>query len=483
MTGRLSGKILKTAALLALALLFLISAWYLIRRSLPQRKLPEVHTASEDVRVLFTAEADDIASVTVDPGDGNEYTLSVNGGKLVLSDEPDRELKDSVTRGIMNNIRLIRAEKTVIDTAKERTDLKLYGFDPYRCRAVMITADKKIHTLLIGSQIRGGIPYYYFMFDDDPAVYAGSTDMYSAFSVSRGMLFPAPEISINPDIVDSVSLSGAYSFSMRYTDMGWQMTRPFDYPVSGTFSGGYLKNLSQLSFGRYIAEANDADLEAYGLTEPYLTIDVLIAQSVVTAPVSDGSTVKMELPARHELLLIGGSCDETSRYALYRDQVVTVSYFFTEALKVPDTGKAVLTVPFQVPIYALTQVTAAAGPEKRNYALAFIEEKDALGHDRYDENGEKLYALTVTSNDGAVDADAFAGWMARLQGMKILGPAGSSVPDTEKGPAASVTLKSALHERVIDFYRVTPSQLLMKVDGTGLYLTDDSILTEIMNAP
>ena len=42
-----------------------------------------------------------------------------------------------------------------------------------------------------------------------------------------------------------------------------------------------------------------------------------------------------------------------------------------------------------------------------------------------------------------MDADAFAGWMTRLQGMKILGPAGSTAPDTEKGPAASVTLKSA----------------------------------------
>ena len=481
MTGRRSGKKLKTAALLALTVLFLISAWYLIQRSLPRRKPPEVHTASEDVRVLFTAGTDDIVSVTVDPGDGDEYTLSVSGEKLVLSDRPDRELKESVTRGIMNNVRLIRAEKTVIDTAEERTDLKLFGFDPYRCRAVILTADKKIHTLLIGSQIRGGIPYYYFMFDDDRTIYAGSTDMYSAFSVSRGMLFPAPKISINPDIVDSVSLSGAYGFSMRYTDMGWQMTHPFDYPVNGTFSGGYLKNLSQLSFGRTIAEAADADLEEYGLTEPYLTIDVLIAQSVVTAPVSDGSTVKMDLPARHEILMIGSPCDETSRYALYRDQVVTVSYFFTEALKVPDTEKAVLSVPFQVPIYALTRVSVTAGPEERNYTLAFIEEKDALGHERYDENGEKLYALTVTTNDGPVDADTFAGWMARLQGMKILGPAGNAA--AEKEPAASVTLKSALHERVIEFYRVTPSQLLMKVDGTGLYLTDDSILTEIMNAP
>ena len=165
MNGRSSGKKLKTAALLALTVLFLISAWYLIQRSLPRRKPPEVHTASEDVRVLFTAETDDIVSVTVDPGDGDEYTLFVSEEKLVLSDRPDRELKESVTRGIMNNVRLIRAEKTVIDTAEERTDLKLFGFDPYRCRAVILTADKKIHTLLIGSQIRGGIPYYLNYYD------------------------------------------------------------------------------------------------------------------------------------------------------------------------------------------------------------------------------------------------------------------------------------------------------------------------------
>ena len=478
-----SRKKLKTVSGLALAALFLSSALYLARPYLTQTPRPDVHTASEDVTVLFTAEEGDITSVTIDPGNGAEYTLNVSGGSLSTADDPDMPIRDSVSSLVLSNLSLIRAEKTVIDTSKERTDPALFGFAPYACRAVITTAEHKLHTVRIGGRIQGGIPYYYFMIDDDPRIFAGSADMYSAFSVPRDMLAPVPAFRINTDIVDSVTLTGSCDFSMKYTDMGWQMTRPCSCPVSGTFSDGYLKNLSQLTFSRYITEADKADLEAFGLDEPTLTIDIALAESVVTAPVTDGSQVTVTVPASHLAVAVGGPYDELSRYALYDGKVLTISYFYIDALTVTDVSAAMLGVPFRAPIYSLSEVSVRCGETEKTYDLAFIEETDALGHYKYDENGEQLYELHVTSCGEAVDAEAFAGWFSRLQNMKMLSPAGSVPTDTEKGPAATVTLKSALHERVIELYEITSSRVLVTADGTQLCLTDDAVLTEIISMP
>ncbi len=476
----------KSKAILAvfLALLFTASAAYLIGRRLSDGKKADVHTASQDVRVLFEADFDHIASVLIDPGCGDPYILTVKNGALVLRDNEEYPIRDQILALIGNNIRLVRAENTIIDTLAERVPKSAYGFAPYRCKAEITDSDGRRHTILIGDQIRGDIPYYYFMFDNDPNIYAGSTDMHSAFSYEYSMLHPVPDLRINTEIAEEVALTGALDFSFYYTDMGWQMRSPFEYPLSESFSDGYLKNISALSLARYITTADTGmNLEAFGLDEPYLEIRIQHGESVISVPVPEGNDIHATIPAYTTELLIGNPYDEYSRYALFEGSLYTVSDFRIDVLTDFSMSRALKAQPFQTALSVLNSVRVKTDGSSGEYVLIFEKQKDAAGNELYDDGGQLLYNLEVYRDGVKIEANRFANWFLQLQGIKILGevPVGQSLPDS--GPVAEIRLSSLLHERLISFYPISQTQLLMTVDGTGLYFTDESALEYFRQAP
>ncbi len=446
---------------------------------------PAVPEKTEKETVLHQCTLEEIASVTITPQSGASYTLAVADGALVLAQDPDYPIRTGILDLIRENVCTVRSERLI--TAFTETDaafLSLFGLDPPCCSVQINMTDGKVHRIRIGSQIQGDdIPYYYFLWDEDRMIYAGGTDMYSAFSYEWGQLHTVESLGIRTDLLDRFAVTGDNDLSLAYTDTGWYCTSPFRYPLDQERVTGYLQNVKNLQFSAYVGRADSAAREEYGLSRPALTLSFTEAASTLTVPDDTGETHTYPIPERSGTVLFGIPCDEWSRYAEYNGSIYTVSRFLSDFLFSAGASDLVPASPFCVEIYQLSSLTVQFHGKEETYSLTLNEELQGSGDLVTDENGHILYSLTVEKNGSPFDADAFLHWYNHI--LRALVPMGKMTePLSPAGEAEAVfTLYGSKDIRSISFVPVDALHYAMAVDGTALYYVSMDQFSALTDAP
>ena len=469
--------------LAAAAALIMGTVVFFVLRGDTQDPLPEIHTASEYVTILGTYTLDDIVSVTITPPDGQAYTLFSQDGTLIYAEDPSFPLRPGITELIAANICAVRSENTVLDTAEHPVKLADFGLDPCRCMCSYQLTDGTVNTIRLGNQIVGGeIPFYYFMWNSDTRIFAGGTDMYSAFSYDRSFLHTVTQPSVNKDILGAVEITGQNTLSLRYTDIGWQIASPFAYPADPDLMTGYLANLSNILFSRYICRAEDADLKALGLEEPLLTLTVTEAESVMTVPDTSGNLRTYPVPEARSVFLFGANYDEYNRYVEYEGTVYTATCYLTDFLFSVSAKDLCLPSPFNLDIYQLTALEAVSPSVRVRYDIVLTEQVGRNGALVTDEMGNTLYDCSVLRNGEGMDTDAFLTWYVTC--LRQVNPSGvfSGPLTQETEPAASIILTGEKSKRTVSFYK-NGLQYLMYVDGTCLFFVSSQVFEQIFPLP
>ncbi len=459
------------------------TAVFVVLRREASPQVTEIHTASEYVTNLAEYSLDEITSVTVTPPLGEPYTLLVQNGALVLEEDPSFPLRTSMTSLLEANICTVRSEKTILDTAEHPVRLADFGLDPCKCMCSFQMKDGSVNTLRIGNQIVGeDIPYHYFMWNDDPRIFAGGTDMYSALSYDRSLIHTVTQPSLNKDLLDAMEISGQNTLSLRYTEFGWIIASPVSYPADPVSMSGYLDSVSGILFSRYICETDETDLKALGLDEPILTLTVTEAESILTVPDTDGEIHTYPIPEVRTVFRFGTDYDEYNRYVEYNGSVYTATRYLTDFLFDVSAGSLCLPNPINLDIYQMTGLEVSSSSLQCRYDIILTEQVSQNGSLVTDEMGNTLYDCTVRRNGESMDTDAFLAWYGNcLRQVVPSGTAdGASSPDGE--PAAVFTLFGAKEKRTVAFY-ASGLQYRMYVDGTCLYYISSQTFEQLFPLP
>ncbi len=473
-------QILAAAAFAALAAG--IAVFFVFRETAPV--VPsDVHTASEYVAELGKYTLDDIAAVTVTPPLGDPYTLIVRDGALTLEEDPSFPLRPSVTKLIADNICNVRAENTILDTSKHPVDLAAFGLDPCGCACTYRLKDDTVNTIRVGSQIVGGdIPYYYFMWNDDPRIFAGGTDMYDAFSYDRSLLHTVTQPVINRDLLDASAVSGNNTLTMEYTDLGWEITSPWTYPADPETADGYLDSLAGIRFSRYIGPVSECDMSETGLDEPVLTLVLTEAASILNVPDTEGNEHSFSVPERRIVFSFGKAYDEFNRYVEYDGTVFTSACYLTDFLFEMGPKDLCLACPANLEIYRLTSLSVVLPSGDAEYDIVFAEQVADNGALMTDENGNILYECTVLKDGKSNVTEAFLTWYNMC--LRQIVPSGTvySPHPPSGGEAAAFVLNGEDGKRTISFY-ADGAQYLMYVDGTCIYYVSSKIFESLFPLP
>ncbi len=440
---------------------------------------------NEKETLLCQRRLDEIARVTITPPSGNSYVLEVSGETLVLSQDPSYPIRTSVLDLIRENICTVRAERVILSYADNGSfEPAFFGLAPAACQARIDCRDGSSHLIRIGSQLQGDeIPYYYFLWDEDPLLYAGGTDMYSAFSYEFEQLHTVAALKINPDLLDSLSITGENALEIRYTDTGWLCVSPYRYPLDETKMSGYLKNIQNLAFLNFVGRTKECTPADFGLDHPLLILSFTESESTLSVPDTAGKTHTYSLPERKGTVRFGKIADAYSRYAEYDGCVYTVSLFLSDFLFNVSSPDLLALSPFAVEVYQLASLTLQYGDRVWDYTLELMEEVQENGNLVMDENGQVLYSLTVRKNGVLLSQDSFLHWYNNT--LRSLVPDGqiTQLPAPGTPPTVQLVLRGQRTTRTVSFIRIDPLHYAMDVDGSSLYYISGDLLASILNAP
>lgn len=468
-----------TALLIALLICALLAALVLLRPEDHTPTQPDANAVSDSV-TLYQCEAENLHTLSITTPEKETYTLHHENGTLVFPDDPQFTLRDSIVSVIINNASHIIAEKTILNTDETIADLNDFGLKEPQCTALITYHDGTTHTLRVGNQMTFGIPYYYFMWDDDPCIYAVSTDVYEAFSYSVASLHAVTQPYWDSELWDRVSITGENTRIMERNDFGWQLTAPYHYPLSSAQTEAFFTNIENIHFAQYVGEAEDLPLSQYGLENPRLILTLDQAQSVVHFLDDTGNTVdETLLPAEKIVLKCGSMIDDYYFYAEYLGSIYTATQFQLGFLWNQQHEKLFETHPANIDLTLLESVELLHGHASTHFDIHLTEQLLANGDVRTDDNGHTLYSVQVLQNGVSVENDDFLLWYAQLRQLTPEGILDAITP-VNTDPILSITLSGKNTKRQITFHPLDALYYQMAVDGTAYAYISKSAVEQLL---
>ena len=475
----LSAKHALTIVILLVFVILLALALFFLKNSDPAVIGPAVPLTS---RQLFSCTAEDVLSVTITPPEGETYTLMCKNGVLTLPDDSEFTVRDHLAESILLNVCHIYIEDTVLNTRETVVDLADFGLAPARCQATVAYRDGTTHTLYIGDQMQLGIPYRYFMWNDDPHLYAASNDVYDAFSYTRSALRSVEQPVWDSTLWDQVSIAGANARTFVETDAGWIMTYPYTYPLSTDGINTYLTSIENIRFAEYVGKTDVSDLSLYGLDNPRMTLTLHQTPTTVSFLSDTGEeTDSIVLPEEEIVLHIGADLDEYYFYAEYLGVIYTATRFQAGFLFNEDLSSLLDSTPLDIPITALQEMIVEDENGRTVYTVHLSEQLTPAGELKTDEQGKQLYDVTVQKNGMDFDTDTFLQWYAEVQKLSPNGKtADVFVPASFD---RTLTLKTSQHVRTVSFSRYDALHTAMSIDATTLFYAPNTLLKGLFPCP
>ena len=424
---RLTG-VLLCAVLLAVC----VTAGLLLRRE----AMPEGPEPKEDHGgTLLQRNEEELVSLTVAQKGQDPWTLVTAGeGQLRLQPEDASEpsswiVDENIGRLLINVATNLTYEDVFTENRNEwEPEAAAFGLAEPAVTAVFRFTDGTSLTARIGNSADPEADAYYYMtVDGDDRLFAVGAGTVEDLNTDKAMLHPTKQPTIIASLLDRITVrNGDGSVRMEWKLEGkvsdqdaaenWLITAPLTYPADYDAMKNLRDSAENLRLGVYVGNADEETLKQYGLDKPAAVLEVHMAAGS-TGTVSEGGVY--DVVDREELtetLVIGSGKSDMVDYALYGDEIYTVSHFSVKVFTEAETLSVIARYTVVTPLNSLGSVLV----EKENgetvrYALVRKETKTTENR-QTEEPG-----YTCLRNDEEISYDAFSAAWERLLTVTVSG--------------------------------------------------------------
>ena len=448
----------------------------------PKAALPIPETAEE--MMLLQRPVEDVASVTIAPYDSAAYSLIRKENRFVLQGQEETSLRESVMEEIALSLGKVPAAAVVLPALSPDQSLNAsdFGLEPPRIRVQIVYQDGEKKELLLGNAAPNeNTPQRYCMLAGDPALYtileADSEVFFHEMEYLRA--FDQPQL--NASLLDRVEVSGGVVWLAVYTPSGWQMEKPFVYPLSLQRMDSLLSRVESIGFEAYLGEEASLDLAAYGLDDPEVIVKLTQAATVISGETEDGQHLSFPVPERVYTLKLGKDTGKSGVYVSWEGKVFKASNFLLGFWKTLNPSNLVLLNPVNLQVNNLDEVRIEAPGISAGFAVRMVESIAENNRIATDEYGQTLYDMAVRrmGESGDMDGEAFANWYTALAALSGDG----WLPDSfvlSGESRATITLTNSHLTRTVDFYPFDALHDAMAVDGVALFYIQKERVNQIL---
>ena len=451
------------------------------RKSEPVRPKKAEHNL-----LLYQKDLSLLSSIALYRNGDRQLTLLYRNGSLMLEDQPEYPLKETAVESLLSLAQSLTADEFVTELPSDaEMILAPYGLDPPERSAVFRYTDGTEIRLSVGSLMPIENPRYYALVEGQSALYSVTQDVRDTVSRTTENLHPLTRPQISSKLLDRIAVTGDVDFDAFLTPLGWQMLKPFSYPLSGPAIEKLLSQLDNLRFAGWIGETDKLNLSELGLAPPKRTLTVTFSETLVTAPDENGQEVSFRLPSNQMSVALGNTRNDTSFYLLFEDQVYTGTVMSFSFLQNFAWDKYLQAEPVSVPLQALSQIILEENGQKTVFDISYSERVKSNNTLETDEDGNILYDMNVACEDTAIDADMFARWYLSLSGLRGTQRTEERTLTDADTLLYSLTLISDEYsfERTVTVCPYSSVQDILFVDGVSLYLMDSAWRNSIEKTP
>ena len=473
----------RTALLMILCACLAVGAAVVWVRSL-SRPLPIPESA--DSVMLLSRPSEEIASVVIAPRDSAAYPLVQKEGGFVLQGQEEALLRASIMKEIMLSLGKVPAETVVLMelNAAQGLTREAFGLEPPQARISITYQDGETKELLLGDLApNDDRPQRYCMVAGDPRLFTMLEADSEVFFHEMEYLLAFDQPSIDPSLLDRIEVAGSVVWQANYTPSGWQMQKPFPYPLSLQRMDALLSRIESMGFEALLGDETALDLQAYGLENPEVTVKLTQAATVITGETEDGQQVSFPIPEREYILKLGGETGKSGVYLSWEGKVFKASNFLLGFWKTLNPRDLVLLNPVNLQVNNLDEVRVAAPGFATAFHVRMVESIAENNQIATDEYGQTLYDMAVNrvGESEDMDAEAFAAWYTKLVSLSGDGTLPESF--TLSGESrATVTLQNSHLTRTIDFYPYDALHDAMAVDDVALFYIQKERVDQILSS-
>lgn len=440
----------------------------------------------DEVCLIEERDTDELYSVRIQPSGGDSYVLANIDGEMYIEGDTESPIKENVSLGIRNYATHIEAIDFVTDlshTSECNTDTSVYGLE-FPCVTVEITyTDGQQITFFLGNSVEVDDRLYYYMKTaHNSYIYLVTSDFYDVFSYPVLALPPVPVPNINVSLIDAFCVHGEADFEIVYRKGNWVVTRPILYPANNSkVESSLLKPVENMLFYAYIGEKNTLNLSLYGLNDPRISVDIIMADTIVEGYDTDDNFHSESVSGYTHHLLIGDDYNSSAFYCLYDDVVYigtykTIGQYWFDI----DPYDFYLRNPVNLPTNSLNEITVCNGDNCTVYSFDYIEKLPEPGKE---ELNEPVYDIFVYRNGTLISTNSFFSWYSQLTGLSVSGILRSDMIIDDREPDISLVIKSQDTDRRIDLFKADTLNYAVSVDGNALFFINASKIKEITEMP
>ena len=437
----------------------------------PKTALPIPETAEEVM--LLNRSVEDVVSVTIAPYGSAAYPLIRKDDSFVLQGQEEMPLRESVLEEIMLSLGKVPAVAVVLPSlnAAQGQTAAAFGLEPPRAQVEIVYQDGEKKELLLGDAAPNeDTPQRYCMMTGDPALYTILEADSEVFFHDMEYLLAFDQPQLDASLLDQLEVSGSIEWFAVYTPSGWQMEKPFAYPLSLQRMDSLLSRIESMGFEAYLGEEASADLSAYGLDVPEVTVKLTQAATVISGETEDGQHLSFPVPEQKYTLKLGKDTEKSGVYVSWEGKVFKASNFLLGFWKTLKPSDLVLLNPINLQVNNLDEVRIEAPGISAGYAVRMVESIAENNEIATDEYGQTLYDMAVrrVGESGDMDAEAFANWYTALAALSGDGRLPEEFVLSGES-RATITLVNSHLTRTIDFYPFDALHDAMAVDGMALF--------------
>lgn len=455
------------------ALLALSVALVLLLPALRRDAATEAATARPSTVVaLARHDAATLASVTITPREGAEYTLVYSDGALRLeSGGALLDIREDSSKEIIEAVTVLTAQDSVAsDAAELNGHLSEMGLEPPFAAATARYTDGREELIEIG----GGVPetsYSYFRWSGDAGIYMCDSGVADALSQPSDRLLPVPVPELHKALIDNVTLtsSAGESIELRLNtaddgSVSGYMLSPWKYPVSAEAAQTVMNAVCGVALGAPLEGADD-----YGFESPLCVIEAHRDEGMRTTIAEDGQLVYEALPEASFRFVIGREEGEYYYTCLYEGEGFLVSRLLFSPLVGVKAEELCSRAPF-VTGAELSALTVRTGEGVLDVRVRRTERVLPNNELETDADGSVVYDTAITINGEAAAAEQYDALIGRLEAITVSGRLPADWTAQGKTPRWSATLESADGEaRTLAAYALDAFSDALVVDGTALY--------------
>lgn len=423
----------RITALIACVALVGLSAGLLLFAQTPGTTDDTEQESTDTSVILWSAEADDISSITIALRDEEAWTAEqTTPGVLTLGGEDAYTVDDTSATTLLDALKSVTAEVLSDDWDGSDEEKETMGLtDPENVVRVEMK-DGTAYTLMIGNTPQYDTTWQYAQLEGDSRLLSVSRGVAEELYVTRSSLHTVTQPTIHADRVDEITLMDAQgNITMQWVLDGeitdtdaedrWRMTVPVTYPADADSLITLRKSAAALRLGEYLCDTTAETLARYGFDEPRMVIQLHQAAGTIGTVGTSGSYETTDWEASTLLFTIGAQESDLIDYVLFEGGIYRCSDLLFRSFLNAEAMETLTRYPLLTALGNLTSLTIRENGEEILYVITRVEQVDENNELTVDEDGNQVYDITLTKNGEEADYDAFSAAYSQLMMVTVSG--------------------------------------------------------------